>query len=225
MSESVTVRGTIQYIPNPRQFTRQGKVTTYYSVKVNDVYYSVGSKKPPEVGTLVEFEAGQNEKGYWDVLKPGLRVVTANPPTSNVGGAAVRTAKTSVISKDDYWKRKEERDIQKEAAWEQKDKIIQLQSCRNSAIEFVKLLLTQVPHEDKNGNVKLEPSLKLPAAIAKREAILFEAVKKYTEEFVNENNNNYSEKNKTNEQLPDDDQDPTQEVGQTATEDDEDWIV
>jgi len=223
------IRGTIQHVPRPREFAKGNKVTYYYSIKVNDVYYSVGTKKPPAEGTLVEFEAEQNARGYWDVTKAGLRVVSAGVPTSSAGAGAVAAARSAPaagkpLSKDDYWRNKEERDIAKEAALEAKDKIIQLQSCRNSAIEFVKLLLTQVPHEDKNGNIKLEPSLKLPANPAKREAVLFEAVKRYTQEFVEENNNNNKSENKNNNEQPQVEA-AAQDVGQTASEDDSEWEV
>jgi hypothetical protein len=84
--------------------------------------------------------------------------------------------------------------------------------------------LVQVPHEDKNGNIKLEPSMKLPANPAKREAVLFEAVKRYTQEFVDENNNNNKSENKNNNEQPQV-EDAAQDVGQTASEDDSDWQV
>lgn len=193
------IRGTIQQVPKPREFKKGDKVTLYYSIKVNDVYYSAGSKKPPEPGTLVEFWAEQNDKGYWGVTKDGLKVVQAQAPTNNIAAAAVAGASNSVMLKDDYWKRKEDRELAKEASWEAKDKIIQLQSCRNSAIEFVKLLLIPVTNDEGKN---LGPALKLPAAVAKREAVLFETVKKYTQEFVNDNSILSSENNNKNEQLP-----------------------
>lgn len=209
------IRGTIQMVPKPREFKKGDKITLYYSIKVNDVYYSVGSKRPPEAGTLVEFMAEQNAKGYWDALKDSLTVIQSQTPTNNVSTAAVAAAANSTMSKDDYWKRKEDRDLEK-------DLTIQLQSCRNSAIEFVKLLCTPLPMEDKDGNIKTLPALKLPAAVNKREQVLFEAVKKYTQEFVQENS---SEKNNKNEQLPDAETPSPSKDAESVSTDDAAWDV
>lgn len=214
------IRGTIQQVPPPREFVKGNRTTTYWSIKVNNVYYSVGSKKPPEPGALVEFSAEQNAKGYWDVVKDTLRVVQSQAPQTGVSVVAVAAASNSVMSKDDYWRRKEERDLAKEAQYEKKDKIIQLQSCRNSAIEFVKLLITPVG-VDKDGQPAV--ALKLPAAVAKREEVLAAAVEKYTQEFVEANNKNNEEgANKNNEEQASS-TDQQNDQGATST-DDSAWV-
>jgi hypothetical protein len=202
------IRGIIQQVPPPREFVKGNQTTTYYSIKVNDVYYSVGSKKPPAQGTLVEFEAEQNAKGYWNVTKAGIRVIPAGAPSSNVGNAAVAassgTKSGKHLSREEYWDRKDERDV----AWEKRQReviqpTIELQAARNAAIEFVKLLIAPVPAEDKDGNPKAPVTALKLGAQNKREQILFEAVNKYTEEFFKANQaaRNTSENNNKNEQV------------------------
>lgn len=217
------VRGTIQYVPKPRDFTKGNKVTKYYSIKVNDVYYSVGSTQPPEAGTLVEFEAEQKGE-YWNVTKAGIRVVPAGNPTSNISGAAVSSASKSVMSKDDYWGNKEKRDME----WQHYQRTvvqpkIELQAARNAAIEFVKLLIVEVPYENSKGEIQRLPSLKLGANIAKREEILAAAVEKYTKEFVEQNASN-SENNNKNEQLPQAET-SSQKDSESVDSDDSAWAV
>lgn len=181
------IRGTITRVGSPRQVMVKGKPILYQSFKVNDVWYSNGTKVPPPEGTLVEFAAEQNDKGYWNVTKAGIRVIEAEEPTRSVASVAVQTAATSHMSKEDYWRRKEERELAKEKYYEDKDRRIELQSCRNSAIELVKILVTPAA----NG----ETLIKLPAQ-AKREAFVTELVETYTQMFVAQNNSgnkNYNE--------------------------------
>lgn len=183
------IRGTIQYVPKPREFIKGNKVTEYYSFKVNDIYYSCGSTVPPSEGNLVEFDAEKNAKGYWDVTRAGVRVLQDEEPTQAVASQAVRAASNSTMSKDDYWRRKEDRDAAKEVEWIAKDKRIELQSCRNSAIELVKILVSP--------NAGGESFIKIPAQ-AKREAFVAALVDNYTQIFVSENN----KKNVQNEENP-----------------------
>lgn len=198
MSEQI--RGTIQAIGKPRQNTFKPNAAPYQSFKLNDVWYSNGTKVPPPEGTLVEFTGEQNDKGYWNVSKAGIKVVTEGAVSSNVGSSATAAAARTTVSRDDYWQRKDDRDI----AWEKRNReviqpTIELQAARNAAIEFVKLLLIPIPGEDKDGNAKTAlPALKLGAQ-NKREQILFEAVQKYTDEFVKLNQSISENKNK-NEQ-------------------------
>lgn len=188
------IRGTIR-----KTNSRQWNGKTFHSINVDDVWYSVGLKKPPADGTLVEFEAEQNAKGYWDVTRAGLRVVQADAPTQNVASVAV-AASGKGMSKDDYWTRKEERDIEK-------DKRIERQSCRNSALALIEIL------------VKTE-SLKLPAA-AKRVQFLEELVDHYTELFLAQNYNK-----KTDEKKNDDEQNEvSEEPNDDNATDQGDWDV
>jgi hypothetical protein len=217
------IRGTIQAIGKPRPNTFKPNSPPYQSFKVNDVWYSNGAKVPPEAGTLVEFAAEQNDKGFWNVTKAGIKVIQAQEPTNNVAAAAVSASRNSTMSKDDYWGNKEKRDLE----WQnyqrtQVQPVIQQQAARNAAIEFVKLLCTPLPSEDKDGNIKMLPALKLPAAVTKREQVLFEAVKKYTQEFVQENS---SEKNNKNEQLPDAETPSPAKDSESVSTDDSAWDV
>lgn len=184
------LRGTIQRV-NERQHNGRNGVVTYHSFKVNDNWYSTGTKRPPSEGTLIEFAAEQNQKGFWDVTKAGIKVISAGTVTANVGSVAVAGATNSPMSKDDYWRRKEERDLAKEADFAKRDETIQLQSCRNSAIELVKILVDQ----KDNG----EAVLKLPAA-AKRVAFIENLVNDYTLKFVEQNKKN--NKNEESESGP-----------------------
>jgi hypothetical protein len=217
------IRGTIQQVPAPREFVGNGgKVTLYYSIKVNDVYYSAGSKKPPEPGTLVEFEAEQKGK-YWNVTKAGIRVIPGGNPTGDVGSAAVAASGSKSaggLTKDGYWNAKEQRDLE----WQkhQRDVVqpkIELQAARNAAIEFVKLLITPVG-VDKDGSPVV--ALKLGAQ-NKREAILFEAVQKYTQEFVKSNKS--SENKNTNEQDQSSEDTSTPQASSEVDSGDEAWDV
>lgn len=126
---SNTKKGTISKI-----FDREVKGRTYYSFKVggDDTYYGSGAKRPPPEGTYIQFEAEKNQRGFWDAKN--IQVVEADTtPQTQVSKAAVSASKS--LSKDDYWTRREERDVETQ-------KRIELQSCRNSAIELVRLLVS-----------------------------------------------------------------------------------
>jgi hypothetical protein len=176
------IRGTVQRT-NERQIQGRNGPLTMRSFKVNDVWYSNGTKAVPPEGTLVEFAAEKNQRGFWDVTKAGITQVQAGAPMQAVGVQAVQYAANTPMSKDDYWRRKEERDLAKEAEFAARDRRIELQSCRNSALQLVDILLR--PIQTKDG---AELLVKLPAQ-NKRVEFVEKLVQQYTDQFVFANNN------------------------------------
>lgn len=136
-------------------------------------YFGTGKTPPPPAGTSVSFDVDVNPKGFNDAKN--IQIMEDKPVQSGV--SVVNSVHTPQVSRDEYWTRKEENDLERQ-------RVIELQSCRNSAIELVRLLITP----SGNGEV----GLKLPAQ-AKREEFLVSLVNKYTMDFVaanhNENNN------------------------------------
>lgn len=131
---------------------------TMYSIKVDDDWYGTGAENPKvDKGDLIEFDYTEN--GKWknadvktiSVLRKGSEVFKASTKSVAFG------------AKDDYWKKREERDVITQ-------QIIQLQSSRNSAIALADVLL-------KNGAVKL------PEAQAKKMDVVIALVKDLTGNF------------------------------------------
>jgi hypothetical protein len=145
---------------------KAGKFGTMYSVKLRDTdtWYGLKGAKPRFVeGNLIEFEAHQNARGYWDADGRSVRVLEA---TVAAAPAARAVAGAQPVGKDDYWKRKEERDLTN-------DQLRNIGAARNTAIAFVDLL------------AKYE-AVKLPKTQADREKALLAAVEHYRKEFMSE---------------------------------------
>lgn len=117
-----------------------------WSIIIDDVFYGNGFEKPKcSEGDMVKFSYTENgkfkniEKGSFEVLKEESR------PTSAV--------KAVNVSKDDYWSRKEARDLEN-------DKLRTLGASRNTAIAFVDLLLkagaAPLPKADKDKAAAIE---------------------------------------------------------------------
>ena len=127
--------GTVQKIfANPFR----GKTLRSFTLQGAKGFFNTGEKPVSFVeGQQVEFEAKEGKReGNFDVDFASIKVVQGNAqsgrePAQAAGnvqqrsGGAARSA--DIMSKDDYWRRREENDLKK-------DKIIQRQSCRNSAI-------------------------------------------------------------------------------------------
>lgn len=131
---------------------------TLYSIKVDDEWYGTGTDNPKlDRGDLIEFNYTENGKyknadvKTISVLRKGTEVFKASTKNVAFGG------------KDDYWKKREERDVITQ-------QVIQLQSSRNSAIALADVLL-------KNGAVKL------PEAQAKKMDVVVALVKELTGNF------------------------------------------
>jgi hypothetical protein len=123
------VEGTVYKI-----FEKPTKFGKMYSVKLMDDpnYYGTGKIAPPvREGAKVQFTAGQNERGYWDADPKSFKVVEASVSVAPSARSSVK-----VNAKDDYWTRKEERDLLN-------DKLRNIGAARNTAIEFVKFLVAQ----------------------------------------------------------------------------------
>jgi hypothetical protein len=147
---------------------------TLYSLKLeNDSkWYGLGTKNPDIApGSIVEFEAKTNPKGFTDVLTPTLVVVRGPQQTVSTGSTVAQVAsnghngsgRNGFLSKDSYWDRKEARDLKQ-------DELREIGATRNTAIEWIKLLL------DKE-------AIKLPTKIADKEAFLQKLLQDYVERF------------------------------------------
>lgn len=148
------MKGTVKAI-SQKEFN--GK--TMYSFKVDEDWFGCGPDNPKlDKGDLIEFDYTEN--GRWknvavktiSVLRKGSEVFKASTRKVSVGGA-----------RDEYWVKKEERDVVTQ-------KVIQLQSSRNSAIALADVLL-------KNN------AIKLPEAQAKRMDVVVALVKDLTALF------------------------------------------
>jgi hypothetical protein len=170
------VVGTVQAV-----MSSAGRSQTFwrFSVDGDKRSFGLGSREPKFTrGSLVSFVAMKSEKGFWEV-DGEVELLQELPPSPPPGVAArvgaITTGTTSsgvrsTVSKDDYWKNREDRDVEK-------DKTIQLQSCRNSAIELVKVLLS------RTGDDAL---IALPAA-KKRYDFILNLVDELTQKFVDAN--------------------------------------
>lgn len=210
------VVGTVQAI-----MSSPGRSATFwrFSVDGDKRSFGLGTKEPKFTrGSLVSFIAVKSEKGFWEVdgQVELLQELPPNPPNSpastgvganaaayspNVAGRSGQgnAGRNGAMSKDDYWSNREARDVEK-------DKTIQLQSCRNSAIEVVKILV--------QGSSPDERHIKLPAQ-GKRYDFILSLVDEITQRFVDANDG----KKETSEAA-------TVEVvepGKTGTNDEDIW--
>lgn len=142
---------------------------TFYSFKGQDgEYYGTGKIRPPAEGSYVQFEASKNARGYWEaselvILPPQVVKV------EKLSSAAVSAAKNAGVSKDEYWTNREARDVEVQ-------KRIELQSCRNSAIALVSVLLQ---HQ----------AVPVPKPKAEQEEFVRNMVDKYTTYYQGRNEN------------------------------------
>jgi hypothetical protein len=134
-----------------------------FTLRGDRAFYRSGNKKPTfSEGDSIQFEVEmKGANAYAKHIQPwtGGEVEVA-VPAAKVANGGPRTA-------DDFWRRKEVRDVETQ-------KRIELQSCRNSAIAFVAEL------------VKAE-AVKLPAKQADKALVIEELVKHYTKFFIEEN--------------------------------------
>lgn len=158
------VRGVVKATPYNEW---QGK--KLYSIQLDGdrTYYNTGTNVPRvQPGDYVTFEAEVGQNGRTKADLKTLRVENNGAPPPPSGRTAAAVAKSAGMSKDDYWTRREERDLETQ-------KRIERQSCRNSAIELVDLLI-------RNEALTL-------GAKAKKADVIVAAVDEYTEYYLNAN--------------------------------------
>jgi hypothetical protein len=155
------VSGVIQ-----RHSEKQWQNKTFYSFALSgqEGWYNTGMKRPPAVGTSVEFNIKTNARGFNEV-DGSIEIVSDAPaaPVRSVGAVATASAKSGGGGNQAYWDRKEARDITNDAARE-------LGASRNTAISIIDLAI-------KNEVIKL------PAA-AKREEFMWTLLDKYTNKLM-----------------------------------------
>jgi hypothetical protein len=145
-----------------------------YSLQVNgdNTYYGCGYKSPAaQVGQSVSFDVSMNGK-YANLVHESLQVlndgkVEQAPSVAPYARKPFFNKGTKDAAKDTYWTDKEQRDIIN-------SKRIEVQACRNTAIQFLGLLYTH-------------GALSIPSAQAKKEAAVAAALEHYTQMFLAEN--------------------------------------
>jgi hypothetical protein len=150
-----------------------------FKVENDDSWYNCGENRPDiEKGATIEFS-------YEDGAKPNNRFVTrgsvrllSSPNTGQVApsvgpsnGGNTHASSAGTLSKDDYWKRREEREVEK-------GDDIHLLACRNSAIALVGHMLGR------------EGVVTIPKSNA--QAAVLGLVHDLTERFFNETIEEYS---------------------------------
>lgn len=135
---SKKTEGVVEYIK-----TRKAGRGTAYSFVIDETWYSFGFQKPNfEVGDKIRFMYDTNDKGYHDVVEGKHKVVEkgVGVDKKKSGGSGGKTYNKNFprggAGKDDYWQKKEERDIQVTQP------LIQLQNSANRATEIVAACIT-----------------------------------------------------------------------------------
>lgn len=135
-------KGVIQ-----RKFANPVRGNTLYSfsLKGTDGFFNTNRTEIPfSEGTAISFDAVQAAKpGNFNVDVATVKqtaevpVQSYNAPFGQRTGGAVRSA-GGPMNKDQYWDRKDARDIENQ-------KVIALQSCRNSAIAYMAAIGVESP--------------------------------------------------------------------------------
>ena len=177
--------------------TKNWQDKTFYSLKLNDgEYYGFGEFRPPAApGDKAEFYAKKDQKGFWKADKASLKISKGTEEERS--NASARSVTGQSMNKDDYWARKEHRDLEN-------DRMRNIGAARNTAIEWISTLL------------KAE-AIKLPAAQAKKEEALNHLLNSYVELFTQGED---VAKAATKTAKPTVEEDPTG----AAEEADDDWV-
>lgn len=155
-----TNKGTVQSIGTKQVNTKFGVKETF-NLKINGEWYSAGFKRPDVAeNDYIQFTWTAN--GNYKNIDVASILKVANDTSQR--SPSVPTGVT--MSKDDYWGRKEERDLETQQR-------IQLQSARNSAIAAVKLLLDV-------------GAVKIPAAQNKKYDAVLALVDEVTAKYYND---------------------------------------
>ena len=155
----MSIRGVVSKVSS-NQFN--GKTLWSLRLQGDNNYYNTGERVPPVTeGASIEFDTKLSPSGKHSVLIESIR------PWENgniMQAVPANTVRKSADPKESYWADKELRD-------KRNDLLRELGATRNTAIAFIKLLTDT-------------GSLKLPAAEAKREAVLWEALDHYTKKLM-----------------------------------------
>lgn len=146
------IKGVVQQVSSKKW---NGK--TFYSVKVAGDYYGTGMKRPRvDEGDTVRFDAEQNDKGYWQV-DGDIEVLEKGEEVESTG------AKANGNDKQGFYDRKEARE-------RRNDTLREIGASRNTAIEWIKVLIGQ-------------EALKVPTKNAEREQFLNTLLDDYIAKF------------------------------------------
>ena len=144
--------GTVQYVndkvwQDPK--TKENIILWSIKFQGDSSYYNFGSNKPSvSVGDVIDLE--YVESNGRNKAKPSG--ISHKGKTNGSGGT--NTTKNSYQAKDDYWKRKEEHDLQMEPEY-------RLRQAQNQAIAFLAILqqgdaLFKTQSEGKTGKQRFE---------------------------------------------------------------------
>lgn len=137
-----------------------------FTLRGDRTFYRLGNKKPAfSEGDSVQFEVEM--KGQNAYARGVSQWADSDPVRGASASSVARTSSDVPRTADEFWRRKEQRDIETQ-------KRIELQSCRNSAIELVKLLASA-------------EAVKLPAKQADKVPVVEELVQHYTQFFLDRN--------------------------------------
>lgn len=170
------MQGTISKVSS---FDFNGKTLWSFQLQGIEGYFRTGEKKiAAERGQYVTFDAKPGKNGSYNVDASSIVVKAAEKEASGVQVA--RSTSSGTLSKDDYWSRKEDRDLSVQ-------KRIERQSTRNSALEFIKILLAQ-------------EAVKVPAK--NKVEFLEELLAHYQEQFITDNGDEGVKEKRAEEDLP-----------------------
>lgn len=131
----------------------QDKLLHGFALEGDERLFGTGFKKSPSIypGSAISFQTEKNPKGRWQV---DVNTIEVKAQTKAPEPEQTKEEKTNY--------------------WDTKDRVIELQSCRNSAIELVNVLLT---HE----------AIKTPAKAAEQYDFVLNLVAELTGKFVADN--------------------------------------
>lgn len=124
-------KGTVQQV---RSNPWNGKLLHSFTLRNEKGFFNLGTIPASfKEGQVIEFEAKPAKRaGAFDVDVKSINVVEQENVAPENYSMAQGAKRTTVLQKDDYWNRKEERDIETQ-------KRIEIQAARNAAIEMLKL--------------------------------------------------------------------------------------
>ena len=159
----MSIRGVVSKLSSNEY---NGKTLWSFRLRGDNNYYNTGDRVPPVTeGQSVEFTTRLSPSGKHQVQIDTIRPWEGGPSMEGVQISKF-AAKPSGKSAEEkgYWEAKQARDVRN-------DHLRELGATRNTAIAFLNLLITS-------------GSLKLPAAEAKREGVLWDALNHYTDKLM-----------------------------------------